>query len=357
VDKLSDRLMDKARGVRGAAGSIGIAFAAIFMVSVITFGATSIRPMTADRQPDGAAAAAQQDPASPEADGPALGNGSLDGPREGPKDGPATEPDVMDGKEGDEHPWQPPKDGAEEPTDEPAPTEEPKHEEPAPTEKPYEPDPTKPPQETGTLGLEAWTKEGHVKLAWSKYGGDGFEYYKVVRSKDATVKWPLGEGDELVGVIGDRFSPWFADSAPCGTEWHYRVFAVRHTEDGYKVLAASNVAGAYLACDEPPADPVKLAFEVKQVDGGVKLTWEQCSSGDFVAYKVVRSKVHDNPTFPLNDGTQLIAVFENHEVTAFKDTDVAAGQTWTYRVYSMARNGDGGWVVLGLTAARTITVS
>jgi hypothetical protein len=353
VDKLSDRLMDKARGVRGAAGSIGIAFAAIFMVSVITFGATSIRPMTADRQPgtDAAAAAAPASPAP--ADGQALGNGSLDGPREGPKDGPATEPDVMDGKEGDEHPWQPPKDGAEEP----APTEEPKHEEPAPTEKPHEPDPTKPPQETGTLGLEAWTKEGHVKLAWSKYDGDGFEYYKVVRSKDATVKWPLGDGDELVGVIGDQFSPWFADSAPCGTEWHYRVFAVRHTEDGYKVLAASNVAGAYLACDEPPADPVKLGFEVKQVDGGVKLTWEQCSSGDFVAYKVVRSKVHDNPTFPLNDGTQLIAVFENHEVTSFKDTDVAAGQTWTYRVYSMARNGDGGWVVLGLTAARTITVS
>ena len=351
MDKLTDRA-DRAGKWRSAAGSIGIAGAAILMVGVVTFGATNVRPMTADSQAEAA------EPTSPTL---AAGNGALadgsthNGPTDGQKEGPASVPDVMDGQEGDEHPWQEPKEQpTEQPTEKPAPTEEPKHEEPAPTKKP---EATKPPQEAGTLALEAWAKEGKIKLAWSKYDRDGFEYYKVVRSPDAAASWPLGENDELVAVISDQFSPWYADNAPCGHEWHYRVFAVRHTEAGYKVLAESNQAAAAVDCFDGPVEPKALGFELHQVDAGVKLNWQACTSGDFVAYKVVRSKVNENPTFPLNDGTQLVAVFENHEVTTFTDTDVAAGQTWTYRVYSMAKNGDGGWVVIGLTQATTITVA
>ena len=355
MDKLTDRA-DRAGKWRSAAGSIGIAGAAILMVGVVTFGATNVRPMTADSRADAS------EPASPPL---AAGNGALadgsthDGPTDGQKEGPASVPDVMDGQEGDEHPWQEPKEEpteqpTEPPSEKPAPVQEPKHEEPAPTKKP---EATKPPQEAGPLALEAWAKEGRIKLAWSKYDGDGFEYYKVVRSPDAAASWPLGENDELVAVVSDQFSPWYADNAPCGHEWHYRVFAVRHAEEGYKVLAESNQAAAAVECADGPVEPKALGFELHQVDAGVKLDWEACTSGDFVAYKVVRSQVNENPTFPLNDGTQLVAVFENHEVTTFTDTDLAAGQTWIYRVYSMAKNGDGGWVVLGLTQAKTITVA
>ena len=351
MDKLTDRA-DRAGKWRSAAGSIGIAGAAILMVGVVTFGATNVRPMTADSQ---ASAAEPTAPALAAGD-----RGLADGvhPRR-PDRWPEGRPGQRAGRDGRPGGRRASVAGAQGAANgaahrEAAPVEEPKHEEPAPTKKP---EATKPPQEAGTLALEAWAKEGKIKLAWSKYDRDGFEYYKVVRSPDAAASWPLGENDELVAVISDQFSPWYADNAPCGHEWHYRVFAVRHTEAGYKVLAESNQAAAAVECADGPVEPKALGFELHQVDAGVKLNWEACTSGDFVAYKVVRSQVNENPTFPLNDGTQLVAVFENHEVTTFTDTDVAAGQTWTYRVYSMAKNGDGGWVVLGLTQAKTITVA
>ena len=158
---------------------------------------------------------------------------------------------------------------------------------------------------------------------------------------------------------------WFPTSSARGTRTTRRAATSGTTassrsatpKSGYKVLAESNQAAAAVECADGPVEPKALGFELHQVDAGVKLDWEACTSGDFVAYKVVRSQVNENPTFPLNDGTQLVAVFENHEVTTFTDTDLAAGQTWIYRVYSMAKNGDGGWVVLGLTQAKTITVA
>ena len=63
MDKLTDRA-DRAGKWRSAAGSIGIAGAAILMVGVVTFGATNVRPMTADSQanasePTGPALAAE----------------------------------------------------------------------------------------------------------------------------------------------------------------------------------------------------------------------------------------------------------------------------------------------------------
>jgi hypothetical protein len=171
----------------------------------------------------------------------------------------------------------------------------------------------------------------------------------------------MGGNDTLLAAIGDPYAPYWADAAPCGTKLFYRVFAVRHAEEGYKVLAASNVADAFVECheDEPkdePAEPVTLGLDVWVTDAGdVKLAWEKCTSEDFAAYKLVRSAVHENPTFPVNEGTELVAAIGDRYATAFKDTNVEPGQTWTYRVYAMAHGADG-WVVLGHSATRTITV-
>ena len=330
--------MDKLR--RTITGSAINALAALLMVGAITFGATVIRPMTVDQ--------AANAPASETDDGSTLGN--PDEPLASDKPADANDGDKPTEVDEDYDEWKP--DPADEPKDEPA--EEPKE---VPKDEPKE-EPKPDPAPSGELSLEAFfnVDKGKIVVEWSAFTGD-FEKYKLVRSSDGTVSWPEGEGDALVGVIGPDGETRFVDyEAPCNTELHYRVFAVRHGEEGYVVLASSNVDGAMRECsEEPPADPKAMAFELMLHEGGVKLAWEQCSSETFVAYKVVRSATNANPLYPLNDGTELIGVVDSHETTFFFDANVAAGQTWTYRVLSMGQNGDG-WFVLGLTAAMTITV-
>jgi hypothetical protein len=99
--------------------------------------------------------------------------------------------------------------------------------------------------------------------------------------------------------------------------------------------------------------PIALTLNVLPAQG-IQLSWEGCWSDKFVAYKVVRSSSNADPRFPLNDGTELIAVIGDPNQTGFVDTAVAAGQTWTYRVLAVT-NGDGGYVPICETAAMAAT--
>lgn len=229
---------------------------------------------------------------------------------------------------------------------------------PIPTAKPA---PTKapapPPSNPTALVLEGWAKDSRAKLAWKPYQGTGFEHYKVVRSGDGMVTWPTTGGDELVGVIGDPSATWFADKPPCGTPWFYAVFAVRGSDAGYVVLAASNVVSITTACAPEPTPVV-----VKPLDGqaqavagqGILLTWQAYAGDGFSAYKVVRSLTNADPRYPLNDGTELIGVIGDPWQTSFLDTSVTAGQTWTYRVLAVT-SGPDGHVVIGETPAVSAT--
>ncbi|HET9497553.1 MAG TPA: hypothetical protein VFP83_04440 [Candidatus Limnocylindria bacterium] len=218
-----------------------------------------------------------------------------------------------------------------------------------------QPDKPKPPAPSGPMQLQAQSGLGKVKLTWSKFAGEGFGYYKIVRSTDAAVAWPLGSGDTLVGWTHDPYQNWFKDFPPCGTAFSYRVFAVTGDASGYQVLSASNVVTGTAQCEAPPPDPTPMAFTVSVVDGGVALVWEKCTADGFMAYKVVRSQTNADPMYPLNGGTELIAAIGDPNVTSLVDTNVASGQTWTYRVLSMANNGSG-WYPIGLTPAVSVTV-
>ena len=319
--------MDKARRVLTTASS---AFAALVMVGAIAFGSTVIRPMTASHEPQ--ASAAQTD----------------DG-------GTATKPVAFDKSDGDYHDhWKP--EPKEEPKDEAteAPKEEPKAEQPKQEPK-EEPKPNPAPSSNLSLAAGYNAEKGKLVVEWTAFTGY-FEKYKLVRSSDAAVSWPEGPGDTLVGVIGAGDTTRFVDyDAPCATELHYRVFAVKHGGEGYVVLASSNVDGASRPCPPPPPDPVALTFEVGQVAEGVQLSWQACTSDAFAVYKVVRSATNPDPRYPLNDGTELIGVIGDAGVTGFTDSNVEAGQTWTYRVLCMGQNGDG-WYVIGLTPAVSVAV-
>jgi hypothetical protein len=334
---MKDRMLkDK---MRSLGASTGTAMLAVLVVGVVAFGAGTIRPLVADRDGDAAATA------TPSGE---VATAGFEDPEGGYK------PTKGHDEPGDEATPKPKPDGDEKPKDKPKdePKDEPK-EEPKPDEPKEEPKPDEPKPEPSVLGLEAWTKGSYVKLGWTKYLGDGFEYYKLVRSKDATVTWPLGEKDTLVAAIGDPYSPWFADKPGCGHEFHYRVFAVRHGEGGYVVLSASNTVGAYVQCEEPPAEPKEIGLDAWVTEeGAVQLAWGGCAKDGFWAYKVVRSAVNESPTYPLKDGDELIAAIGDPAQTGFTDTDVAPGETWTYRVLAL---GEGG-VVLCISPARTVTL-
>lgn len=343
------------------AASVPGALTAVLLVGAVAFGATGLRqpqPHTQSAQePAAAAHAAGESDATPKFDQDTAAarrdevkhdpDAEMTEVEPTPKPSEKTKPAP---KQTDE-----PKRAAREAkeTDKPKPAEAQKAKpKPNPTAKP-KPAPAQP----GTLALEAWAKETKVKLAWSKFAGNGFTYYKVVRSADAAIGWPAGGGDQVVGAIGDPYAPFMADRPPCGTTWHYRVFAVHKGDGAYTVLATSNVASALATC-APVATPgqvLPLAFELTVMPGqGVKLAWQACGATGFVAYKVVRSMTNPDPRFPLNEGTELIAVIGDPGQVHHLDVAVEAGQAWTYRVVAVA-NGGGGYVPVCQTAAVSAT--
>jgi hypothetical protein len=66
------------------------------------------------------------------------------------------------------------------------------------------PEPPKPTQAPATagFGLTVSIVEGKVLVDWSACGAAGFDYYKVVRSKDAMVTFPAGDYDALIAAVG-----------------------------------------------------------------------------------------------------------------------------------------------------------
>lgn len=350
MDKLGDKLRDRAR--RTFTGSAG-ALAAVLMVGAIAFGATVVRPMTADRHGDATTA---------RADGAGAREGGNDGTDANDGDtAPGAEAAGLDAQSNeanhgtcqDEQGHPIPCDGDTPPSDPPSepPKDEPKEDPPS---QPPSEDPA--PSTDMTLAAVFNADMGKIVVEWSAFGGD-FDKYKLVRSADSDPTWPLGSGDQLVAVVSAGGERRYADhDVPCNTAFHYRAFAVNHTETGYVVLGSSNVGTATRACDEqPPADPGAMGFQVVQAGGDVQLTWEACSSDAFAAYKVVRSATNPNPMYPLNDGTELLVYFHDQGTTHFTDSHVDAGQTWTYRVLCMGHNGDG-YYALAMTSAMTVTV-
>ncbi|TAL10055.1 MAG: hypothetical protein EPO00_05055 [Chloroflexota bacterium] len=213
------------------------------------------------------------------------------------------------------------------------------------------------PTTNGDIALTVVIKEGHPFLDWSECGGLDFDYFKVVRSTDATVTWPKGENDTLVAAIGrDGNSKLFDADAPAGKKLYYRVFCVRSTEAGYVAVAASAVKGVVTPAAEPAPDPVALGFEVNVTGEGVVLNWQASAGDGFAFYKVLRSTWNEHPSYlPYVDGTEVIGVIENRATNQLTDTSVTSGQTIYYRVQAIGM-WNGAKVLLGQTAVIAVTI-
>jgi hypothetical protein len=340
-DRLRPASPDRTRIRTRLAAGLPLAAATVLTVAAVALGSSVLRPaLEAAHHPDATGQAAASEPAADATDGSTA------------------EPQRTDGIA-----WsQDPKDEATElPTAEPTPEATPEPTAKAePTPKP-EPKATPRPVESGTIGLTVASADGRVKLVWTQYSGDRFHYYKIVRSTDSTVRWPLGEKDTLVAYTENQEQTKLIDeTAPCGTRVWYRVFAVTSGETGYTVLAASptrgiTVEGCTKPTPTPHPDPAGMDLSATQVADGVQLTWSGCDSDAFAAYKVVRSQTDEHPSYPLNDGDQLIGVLSNAATHTFTDPDVAPGQTWHYRVLAMGN--DGAWYPVCVTDAVTVSVS
>lgn len=218
------------------------------------------------------------------------------------------------------------------------------------------PQPAPPTPTTTVLALSASLADrpGKVVLGWTAFTGDGFAYYKLVRTTDGDATWPGSGADELVAAIGNPTETGAMDRPPCGTTVFYRVFAVRHGEYGYQVLASSNQTSAMTECPAPPPATAAIPLEASVVDGAVHLTWGACANEHVNAFKIVRSQTNPEPMYPDNGGSELISALDPSQ-TSFVDGSVASGQTWFYRVLARADNGGGSYIACQ-SAAVSVTI-
>jgi hypothetical protein len=219
-------------------------------------------------------------------------------------------------------------------------TPEPPPPAPKPTEKPTS---TTPP----ALGLTLAVKEGVIYIDFTECKAVGADYYKVVRSSDSTVKWPAGDNDTLVAAIemGGKTAAW-DEHAPAGKKAWYRVFCVRHTEDGYKVLNSSPARSITAPAEKPAPEPKAMWIEVTVEGGHVVVNWEGCGGELFSHYRILRKT---------GDSTTVVAEIENAGTTTWVDESVEVGGTYEYLVQSKGVI-EGSYVLLGSTDWAAVTV-
>jgi hypothetical protein len=348
VEVLDDRTVPIAAGHRGPSlgRSLSGAIVGTLLVAGLAFGAAlgsggvlgpgSDGPKTTKTADGDGAAATESHDWEPDGE-----------PKTEPTDG-ADATAKPDGEPDGEHP-DATKEPVAEPTDKPVVT-------PKPTQKP---EATKPPLEAIALGLTI--KESHPFMEWGSCAGLDFDAYKVVRSSNSTVSWPLGEGDTLFAVVepGGARKAYDGD-APHGSKAWYRVFCVRHTEDGYKVVKASVTKGIEVpdeVAPPPPPDPITLGLETSLQDGGkILLAWSACDVDGFAFYKVLRSTTNDDPSYlPFHDGTEVVAAIGEMGTTQLEVWAPDGGATAWYRVQCIGYSGDQK-VLLGESAAAAVTM-
>lgn len=356
VEVLDDRTVPIAAGHRGPSlgRSLSGAIVGTLLIAGLAFGAALGSGSVLGPGSDGPQANKTADGDGVAAtDGDETGTGKdADGKPDGePRTEPTDGSDATAKPEGEpdgEHP-DATKEPAAEPTEKPVVT-------PKPTTKPQA---TKPPLEAIALGLTI--KESHPFMEWGSCDGLDFDAYKVVRSSNSTVSWPLGDGDTLFAVVepgGTRKA--YDGDAPHGSKAWYRVFCVRHTEDGYKVVRASVTKGIEVpeeVAPPPPPDPITLGLEASLQDGGkVLLDWSACDVDGFAFYKVVRSTTNDDPSYlPFHDGTEVVAAIGEMGTTQLETWAPDGGATAWYRVQCIGYSGDQK-VLLGESAVVAVTM-
>ena len=321
--------------------SVPGAIGGVILVCALAFGASltgSIRPLdgsdtasTDVGSGDGAEAPGPGDIAgidTPGADEPGAGEPAADEPGAGEPgtdepgaDEPgAGEPDATPTAPAEEHPDATPK-----PTEKPEPKSEPK------------PDPTPEPKpELAHFHLELSLHEGAVLIDWTSCEVSGADVYKVVRSSDSTITWPMGEHDQLIKVVevGSPTKTW-DEHAPAGRRSWYRVFCLKAGDGEYHLVGVSNTESIVRPAEPTPTptpEPQSLSIELGTEGSAVVVHWEACTGDAFSHYRILR-KTDGEP--------RLLAEVEGASNTTFVDSTVESGVEYHYLVQCKGHSGDG----------------
>jgi hypothetical protein len=219
----------------------------------------------------------------------------------------------------------------------------------APTQEPTVAPTVAPTQQV--LTVAATLSGNKVKVDWTRYQGADFAYYKVVRSTDELVSWPLGAGDKLVAAISDIDTLTFTDCPPAGTTVYFEVFAVKNSESGYATLADSNVVSVKMPAATPrPTSACTISLTAQLItptassggvnaatvsaSGQVKLTWTKYRCDHFDYYGVVRAE--GTPTLAIGAQPNLFYTQDVNRLTFTDGSGLAPGHTYKYRVWAFS---------------------
>jgi hypothetical protein len=242
----------------------------------------------------------------------------------------------------------------------------------------------KPAPPVQSLTLTATIDGSEVDLSWSKYTGDHFQYYKVVRSQSSDPTWPLSGDSQLLAAITNVNETTFVDKeVRAGHTYHYRVYAYTHEtfaaadsgsvavpacETDGTILAVSNIATVTMPGTDTPPPVVELSLTATvRDDGSVDLTWSKYTGDYFNYYAVVRVDGTGEPT--LEPGTTPKVYFDDQNKTSWTDDgssdlgDLVPGHTYTYRVYAYSETAFGDVepactvvTILAVSPPRTVTI-
>jgi hypothetical protein len=223
------------------------------------------------------------------------------------------------------------------------------------------------------LTLTAALSGTKVKLDWTKFLGDNFGFYKIVRSTGATPSWPLGAGDTLIAATNNIDTLNNLDPAPLGKTFSYEVFV---TDPSLAVIVGSNVVSVttpqptptpvptptptpaktcslslsyqLIAPPPPTAAPTPVVTPTPVSSAGtspavaqpathatgykVKFTWTKYNCNNFQWYGVQKAN-GGTPTLQIGDVPNAYYV-DDINVLTWTDTSVSLGQTYSYRAYA-----------------------
>jgi hypothetical protein len=236
---------------------------------------------------------------------------------------------------------------------------------------------TAPPVQSFTL--TATINGSEVDLSWTKYTGDYFQYYKVVRSQSGDPTWPLSGDSQLLAAITNINQTTFVDSsARSGKTYHYRVYVYTHetfaaADSGPVVVPACETDGTILAISNiatltmtgtAPTPPAIVSLDLTatvQEDGSVTLNWSKYTGSYFDYYAVLRVDGSGTPT--LEPGQTPEIYFDKQDTTSWTDHHTAPGHTYTYRVYAYSETAFGDVVpactvvtILAVSPPKTVTI-
>lgn len=180
-----------------------------------------------------------------------------------------------------------------------------------------------------SMNFSARLESGKVYTSWTPYAPAGFNYYKVIRS--TTNADPVYPDDGYIKADGNPDASSYIDGSPKSGTAYYRVCSIakpnRYCSNVVKVNTSDITPTTYT---EPSMDSINITLKGELKEGYIDLVWAIDGSAP-KGFKVAKSYVNENPTYPIVKGDAYQYLSDPGARTS-KDRDLKPGETHYYRV-------------------------